>query len=76
MGAIEPFLRARERGFDDDSTRVMGEAFDAACTALGDISKSDREAVADAIIVEAERGERDSIRLRDAGMAALEPKPR
>jgi hypothetical protein len=68
---ILPFVQARDGAFDDELTRIMGEAFDAACALLGDISYPAREAVADRIIDAATNGERDGIRLRDAGMAAL-----
>ena len=64
-------LRARDGAFDDAATRTMGEAFEAACSLLGTISDPDRDAVADRIIMEAIHGERDPIRLRDAGMAAV-----
>ena len=71
MATIESFLRARDRVFDDAVTRIMGDAFDAACSLLGDISNPARNAVADRIVIEATRGERDPIRLRDAGLAAM-----
>jgi hypothetical protein len=64
-------LRARGGAFDDEATRIMGEAFDAACALLGDISYPQREMVADRIIDAATIGERDPIYLRDAGIAAL-----
>jgi hypothetical protein len=76
MATIEPFLRARDGAFDDAATRIMGEAFDAACQLLGDISNPDRNAVADRIVIEATRGERDFIRLRDAGVTAFRMGPR
>ncbi len=69
MGLL--FMRARDGAFDDETTRIMGEAFDAACVLLGNISYPQREAVADRIIDAATTGERDPIRLRDAGIAAL-----
>ena len=68
-----PFLLARDGAFDEDATRVMGEAFDAACKELGEISDLAREAVADRIIATAKRGERDPLRLRNAGIAAIRP---
>lgn len=71
MGSIGPFLRAHDDVFDDVATRIMGESFDAACALLGNITDPARNAVADRIIAEATHGERDPIRLRDAGMVAL-----
>jgi hypothetical protein len=70
------FVRTRDGAFDDEATRIMGEAFDAACAVLGDISHSEREKVADHIIELASAGERDPIRLRDAGTAALKSRSR
>jgi len=62
---------ARNGAFDEEVTRLVGEAFDAACALLGNIAYPAREIVADRIIDEATSGERDLIRLRDAGIAAL-----
>ena len=66
-----PYLRARDGAFDDEVTRIMGEAFDAACLELHYIGNLGREVVADRIIESAKRGERDRMRLRDAGIAAI-----
>lgn len=52
----------------------MGEAFDAACAMLPNLSKNDREAIAHRIIDAAAGGERDPNRLRNAGLAALRPR--
>lgn len=71
-----PFLRTRNGAFDDTVTQLIGEAFDAVCAHLGNISALSRHAVADRIIDAATNGERDLIRLRDAGMDALRPKRR
>jgi hypothetical protein len=51
----------------------MGEAFDAACKGLQDGGQPDlvREIIAKRIIKAAMKGERDPVRLRDAGLAAL-----
>ena len=75
MATILPFLRAHAHAelFDDEATRIMGEAFDAACTKLGDINELARETVAGQIIAAAKKGERDPIRLRDAGIEAVAP---
>ena len=71
MGSIIPFV---PRGiFDDDATKVMGEAFDAACRALHDTGQPDvvHEVMARRIVAAARKGERDVKRLRDAALAAL-----
>ena len=61
--------------FDDDATHIMGEAFDAACTALQETGQPDviREIIAKRIIAAAKLGERDRARLRDIGLTALGP---
>ena len=51
--------------FDDSDTRVMGEAFDAACEEVGDTWQPPR------IIDAALAGERDVNRLRDAALSGL-----
>ena len=72
---ITPFRKLQDGAFDPETTAVIGQAFDAACILLGNISDASRNAVADRIIDEATTGERDPVRLREAGMAALRPKP-
>jgi hypothetical protein len=59
--------------FDDYATKAMGEAFDAACRELHDKGQPQivYEVIAKRIIDAAKRGERDIVRLRDAGLAAL-----
>jgi hypothetical protein len=71
MASILPFIGPT--AFDDSVTRVMGEAFDAACKALHDKGQPVlvHEIIAKRIISAAKKGERDPIRLRDAGLAAL-----
>jgi hypothetical protein len=71
MANILSFMRAHNDAFDDEATRIMGEAFDAACALLSAPNYSVREAIADRIIDAAKHGERDPIRLRDAGIAAI-----
>lgn len=71
MTNILSFVRARNGAFDDETTRLMGEAFDAACVCFTDPNYSVREAIADRIIDTAAHGERDPIRLRNAGVAAV-----
>jgi hypothetical protein len=71
MGLVLPF--APRCVFDDAATRVMGEAFDAACEELGDMGRPPlvREGMAKRIIEAARAGERDVRRLREAALAAL-----
>jgi hypothetical protein len=71
VGAILPF---GPRGvFDDATTRVMGEAFDAACKELHDAGPSAviQEIMAKCIVAAARTGERDVARLRNAALSAL-----
>jgi hypothetical protein len=71
MGSI---LRFVPRGvFDDATTHIMGEAFDAACRELRDSGQPPLvlEVMAKRIIDAARAGERDMIRLRDVALAAL-----
>lgn len=72
MSKIVPYLRSD--AFDDEAVRLMGEAFDAACTQLGNISAQAREIVASLIIEMARRGERDPSRLLAAGLSAICPR--
>jgi hypothetical protein len=72
VASILPFVRLRS-DFPDDVTRIMGEAFDAACKELHDTGPSPivQEIMAKRIIAAAQTGERDVTRLRDIGLAAL-----
>ena len=72
MATVLPFLRDK-LDFDDETTRLMGEAFDAACEGLRDTGQPAlvREIIARRIIKAATKGERDPTRLRAAGLAAL-----
>ena len=72
MATILSFIRAAAH-FDDETTRLLGEAFDAARAALHDRGQPESayEIIAKRIIETAKKGERDPIRLRDAGLAAL-----
>jgi hypothetical protein len=69
---VLPFVR-NISDFDDEATRLMGEAFDAACKGLRDTRQPAlvREIIARRIIRAATKGERDPARLRAAGLAAL-----
>lgn len=73
---VQPFKKSDGGTLNPEETRVIGEAFDAACMLLGRISDTSRSAVADKIMDAAANGERDLIRLRDAGMDALRSKRR
>ncbi len=74
MASILPFIRHRT-DFDDRMTRILGEAFDAACKVLHDKGQPSivHEVIARRIIEAAKKGEADPIRLRDIGLAALPP---
>jgi hypothetical protein len=73
MASILPFIKSEDGVFDDRAIRAMGEAFDAACERL----RSAREpyvvfnVLAARIIAAAQKGERDPVRLRDAGLTSL-----
>ena len=68
---ILQFLRAGHDLFDPDVTRIMDEAFNAACQQLGDLTDGEREIIAGRIIETAKRGERDLTRLRGIGIQAV-----
>ena len=71
MGQILPFVPRVV--FDDADTRIMGEAFDAACEEVRDIGQPPlaREVMAKRIIDAARAGERDVNRLREAALLGL-----
>jgi hypothetical protein len=72
MASILPFIR-NSVDFDDEATRIMGEAFDAACKDLHDTGQPIivKEVIAQRIIKAATKGERDPVRLRNAALAAF-----
>jgi hypothetical protein len=72
MASVLPFV-VNKSDFDDEATRIMGEAFDAVCKGLQDTGQPAlvREIIAKRIIEAAKKGERDPVRLRAAGLAAL-----
>jgi hypothetical protein len=72
MASILPFIK-RETVFDDATTRVMGDAFDAVCKSLRDKGQPEivYEVIARRIIDAAKKGERDPERLRAAGNVGL-----
>jgi hypothetical protein len=57
--------------FDDHATKVMGEAFDAACKDLDDAGPLVYEVIAKRIIEAAKSGERDPEKLRDWALTAF-----
>ncbi len=72
MTTVLQFVRNKS-DFDDEATRLIGEAFDAACKGLRDTGQPVvvQEVIAKRIIKAAMKGERDPARLRKAGLAAL-----
>ena len=75
VASILPFVRNAGAVFDDRLTQIMGEAFDDACKELHDTGQPPivYEVIAKRIIDAAKNGERDLVRLRNAGLAALDP---
>ena len=73
MGSILPFIRKAGTVFDDRMTEIMGEAFDSACKELHDTGQPPivYEVIARRIIDGVRAGERDPVRLRNVGLAAL-----
>jgi hypothetical protein len=72
MATVLPFIRYN-LDFDDETTRLMGEAFDAACKGLRDTGQPIvvQEVIAKRIIKATMKGERDPARLRAAGPRAF-----
>ena len=75
MTAIVRFIEKAGLGavFDDHTTKIMGEAFDAACKDLHDTGQPSivYEVVATRIIEAAKSGERDPEKLRDWALTAF-----
>jgi hypothetical protein len=75
MTSVVRFIKETELGsvFDDQATKAMGEAFDAACKVLDETGQSSvvYEAVARCIIEIAKSGERDPNQLRDRALILL-----
>ncbi len=71
VACILPFIPRNV--FDDTTTRIMGEAFDAACKELYDTGQPElvHEVMAKRIIAAARKGERSVTRLRDIALAGL-----
>jgi hypothetical protein len=73
VASILPFSRKAGTVFDDRITEIMGEAFDSACKELHDSGQPSivYEVIARRIIDATRTGERDPVRLRNVGLAAL-----
>jgi hypothetical protein len=73
VASILPFIRKAGTVFDDRVTEIMGEAFDSACKELHDTGQPPivYEVIAKRIIDGTRNGERDPVRLRNLGLAAL-----
>jgi hypothetical protein len=73
MASIAPLIRKAGIVFDDRVTQIIGEAFDSACKDLHDTGQPAivYEVLAKRIIDAAKQGERDLVRLHNAGLAAL-----
>jgi hypothetical protein len=73
VASILTFIGKAGGVFDDRLTQLMGEAFDLACKELHDKGQPEivYEVIAKRIIEAVKNGERDPIRLRNAGLAAL-----
>src|SRR3954447_7439040 len=73
VASILTFIGEAGGVFDDRVTRIMGEAFDRACKELHDKGQPEivYEVIASRIIEAVKNGERDSVRLRNAGLAAF-----
>ncbi len=71
VASILPFIPRNV--FNDAATRIMGEAFDAACKELHDTGQPElvHEVMAKRIIAAARKGERNVTRLRDIALAGL-----
>jgi hypothetical protein len=72
MTSIQRFAQITQ-AFDPEATRILGQAFDTACALLGHTPQPTavREVMAKSIIEAAKAGERDPVRLREVGLAAL-----
>ena len=73
MASILPFILKDGNVFDDRMTRIIGDAFDGACSELRDAGQPAivYEVIAKRIIDAAKNGERDPVQLRNVGLAGL-----
>jgi hypothetical protein len=74
VASILPFIRPDDGSFDDEMTHRMGDAFDATIKVLRSTAQPAivYASIAARIIEAASRGECDPMRLRQAGLTALE----
>ena len=74
MASILPFIKPENGSFDNETTRNMGEAFDATVKVLQRTAQPAvvYASIAARIIEAAGRGECDPMRLQRAGLTALE----
>jgi hypothetical protein len=74
VASILPFIRPDDGSFDDETRRNMGDAFDATVKVLRRTAQPAvvYASIAARIIEAAGRGECDPMRLRQAGLTALE----
>jgi hypothetical protein len=73
MTSVVRFVKETELGsvFDDQATKAMGEAFEAACKDLDEAGQSSVVYEAVAKLEMAKSGERDPNQLRDRALAAF-----
>jgi hypothetical protein len=71
MTATAVYPLSRNAAFTPEVTNAMGEAFDLACRALGQIPPHVKETIATRVIREASTGERDTNRLFTAALKGL-----
>jgi hypothetical protein len=73
VATILPFIKKAATVFDDQMTGIMGEAFDSVRGELRDTGQPPivYEVIARRIIDAVRGGERDPVRLRNAGLAAF-----
>jgi hypothetical protein len=73
LGSVLPFIRKAGIAFDDRVTEIIGRAFDSACRQAREAEQPATvyEAIAKRIIDAAKNGERDPVRLHDAGLKGL-----
>jgi hypothetical protein len=74
VASILPFIKPEDGSFDDDMTRIMGDAFNATVKVLRSNAQPAvvYASIAARIIEAAGRGECDPMRLQQAGFMALE----
>ena len=74
VASILPFIKPEDGSFNDETTRNMGEAFNATITVLRSTAQPAivYASIAASIIEAAGRGECDPARLHEAGLTALE----